>query len=99
GFYKCQRASLQDMLSAASLTAAFSPRFLRETLVFPYQLEGGGIALAVSDPTDLAARRAAEIVLGPNIEIKIAAFDDVATVLDQRLTYGEAEDGGAADGP
>jgi len=98
GFYKCQRATLQDMLSAVSLTAAFSPRFLRETLVFPYHVADGGIALAVADPTDLAARRAAEIVLGPKIEIKIAAFDDVATVLDQRLVYGEAEDGGAADG-
>ena len=75
--------------------AALSPRDPGVSLI---TLDGGGIALAVADPTDLAARRAAEIVLGPNIDIRIAAFDDVATVLDQRLVNGEAEDGGAADG-
>jgi general secretion pathway protein E len=97
-FYGYPRVTLQDMMAAASLTASFSPRFLRETLVFPCRLEGGDIALAIADPTDLAAKRAAEIVLGPNIDIRMAAFDDVATVLDQRLVNGEAEDNGVADG-
>jgi general secretion pathway protein E len=98
GFYQYPRVTLQDMMAAASLTASFSPRFLRETLVFPFSLGGGDIALAVADPTDLAAKRAAEIVLGPNIDIRMAAFDDVATVLDQRLVNGEVEENGAADG-
>jgi general secretion pathway protein E len=97
-FYGYSRVTLQDMMAAPALTASFSPRFLRETLVFPFSLEGGDIALAVADPTDLAAKRAAEIVLGPNIDIRMAAFDDVATVLDQRLVNGEAEENGTADG-
>jgi general secretion pathway protein E len=97
-FYRYPRVTLQDLMAAASLTASFSPRFLRETLVFPFSLEGGDIALAVADPTDLAAKRAAEIVLGPNIDIRMAAFDDVATVLDQRLVNGEVEENGVADG-
>ena len=90
-FYGYSRVALQDMLSATPLVAAFSQRFLRETLVFPYQAADHGIVLVIADPTDLAASRAAEIVLGPNIEIKVASFDDLTVVLDQRLTGDKAE--------
>jgi general secretion pathway protein E len=97
-FCNYQRVTLQDLLSAPPLIAAFSQRFLRETLVFPYQTADGGIALAVADPTDLAARRAAEIVLGPDIEIRMASFEDLAIVLDQRLVDDSPERRGDADG-
>jgi general secretion pathway protein E len=97
-FYMLPRMSLQDMLQAASLAASFSPRFLRETLVFPFRTSGNGAALAIADPSDVAARRAAEIVLGPDIEVRIAAFDDLGTVLDQRLTEDSAEAKADADG-
>ena len=96
-FYKYERVALQDMLSATPLVASFSQRFLRETLVFPYQGADQMVALAIADPTDLAARRAAEIVLGPKIEIKVASFDDLTAVLDQRLVSGSAEARGDAD--
>jgi len=91
-FHKLPRVTLQEMLQAASLVSSFSQRFLRETLIFPYQSAAGHTLLAVADPTDLAARRAAEIVLGPAIEIRVAAFDDLAVVLDQRLA-SESPDG------
>ena len=97
-FYKYDRVALQDMLSATPLVAAFSPRFLRETLVFPYQEADHGIVLVIADPTDLAARRAAEIVLGPNIEIKVASFDDLTVALDQRLARDMSEARADADG-
>jgi len=97
-FYGYERVTLEDMLSATSLVASFSQRFLRETLVFPYQAADHAIVLAIADPTDLAARRAAEIVLGPNIEIKVAAFDDLMVGLDQRLADDSAEGRGDADG-
>jgi general secretion pathway protein E len=97
-FYNYDRVALQDMLSATPLVAVFTQRFLRETLVFPYQEADHGIVLVIADPTDLAARRAAEIVLGPNIEIKVASFDDLTVALDQRLAVDEAEDRAAADG-
>jgi general secretion pathway protein E len=96
-FYKYDRVALQDMLSATPLVAAFAQRFLRETLVFPYQEANHRIVLVIADPTDLAARRAAEIVLGPNIEIKVASFDDLTVVLDQSLAGDEAEGRGDAD--
>jgi len=96
-FYHYERVTLEDMLSATPLVAAFSQRFLRETLVFPYQAADRGTVLAIADPTDLAARRAAEIVLGPNIEIRLAAFDDLAVVLDQRLVSDSLEGRGDTD--
>src|SRR5215468_1972427 len=36
-FFHCERVALQEMLAATPLITAFSQRFLRETLVFPYQ--------------------------------------------------------------
>jgi general secretion pathway protein E len=97
-FHNLPRLTLQDMLQAAPLVSSFSQRFLRETLVFPYQSADGAAVLAVADPTDLAAKRAAEIVLGPAIEIKVAAFDDLAVVLDQRLASDSPEGVVGADG-
>jgi general secretion pathway protein E len=96
-FHDLSRVMLQEMLQAAPLVSSFSQRFLRETLVFPYESTNGGAVLAVADPTDLAAKRAAEIVLGPAIEIKVAAFDDLAVVLDQRLA-SDSPEGAQADG-
>src|SRR3984893_2776382 len=96
-FFGCERVTLEDLLSATPLVASFSQRFLRETLVFPYQAADRGIVLAIADPTDLAARRAAEIVLGPDIEIKMASSDDLTVVLDQRLVDDSPEGRGDAD--
>src|SRR5205085_5298872 len=96
-FYEYERVALEDMLSGAPLVTSFSQRFLRETLIFPYQAGDHGIVLAIADPTDLAVRRAAEIVLGPDIEIKVASFDDLTVVLDQRLVNDSPEEGGDAD--
>jgi general secretion pathway protein E len=45
----------------------------------------------MADPTDHAARRAAELVLGPAIAFKVASFEDLAIVLDQKLDDGEEE--------
>jgi general secretion pathway protein E len=84
-FHGLQRIALQDMLAAAPLVAAFSQRFLREVAVFPHQSAGGAVVLAVADPTDSAARRAAEIVLGAGLIVKVAAFDDLTVALNRRL--------------
>jgi general secretion pathway protein E len=97
-FHELPRATLQEMLSATPLTASFSHRFLRETLVFPCRTADGGAILAVADPADQAAKRAAEIVLGPDIALRVAAFDDLAVVLDQRLVADSADGIGGADG-
>ena len=90
-FYGLERVTLQDMMSAVPLTASFSLRFLRETLVFPYRSPDGDAALAVVDPTDQAAQRAAQIVVGADVAIKVATSEDLAVVLNQRLDQHEAE--------
>ncbi|WP_024507288.1 GspE/PulE family protein [Bradyrhizobium sp. ARR65] len=91
-FFGVGRVSLQDMMSAEPLVAAFSQRFLRETVVFPYRIAGEGeTVLAVADPTDEAAQRAAQIVLGAGVVIKIATSEDLAVVLNQRLDESQAD--------
>ncbi len=93
-FADLERVTLQDMLSSPALGEAFSQRFLREMMVFPYQAADGGPVLAVADPTDTAARRAAEIVLRRDVTIKVASVEDLAVVLDRRLGDDDVELGG-----
>jgi general secretion pathway protein E len=95
-FHGLERVTLQDMMSAVPLAASFSSRFLRETLVFPYRSPDGYAVLAVADPTDQAAQRAAQIVLGAAVAIKVATSEDLAVVLDRRLDQHEADAGDAS---
>jgi general secretion pathway protein E len=99
-FHGLERTSLQEMMSAPPLVSSFSQRFLREMLVFPYQASDGAATLAIADPTDMAAQRAVQIVLGANVVMKVAVFEDIALVLDQRLEQGDLDpSGGAASQP
>jgi len=85
GFFRVPRIGLPDLLAAPPLADQFSRRFLREMLVFPYQSPDGEATLAVADPSDTAAVQAAGIVLGSDIRIQVASFEDIETALDQRL--------------
>jgi general secretion pathway protein E len=94
-FYGLERVSLQDMLSARPVVERFSQRFLREMTVFPYRSADESVVLAVADPADDAAKRAAEIVLGTDVAIKVASFEDITVALNQRLRAEDIEaDGG-----
>jgi general secretion pathway protein E len=84
-FYGLARVNLPDLLAASSLVPQFSRRFLREMTVFPYRSAEGSNVLAIADPSDVAAIRAAQIVLGNDVEVRIASFEDIAAILDQRL--------------
>jgi general secretion pathway protein E len=90
------RVTLQDLLAAPALNEAFSQRFLREMSVFPYQAPDGSAALAVADPTDRAAQRAAEIVLRRDVAITVASVEDLTVVLDRRLGEDNVEAEGAS---
>jgi general secretion pathway protein E len=94
-FYRLPRIALPQLVAAPPLTAKFSRRFLRETLVFPYQGAAGSCRLVLADPSDEAAVRAAEIVLGRPVEIEIGSYEDIATILTKRL--GE-DDEASSDG-
>ncbi|MBR0838951.1 type II/IV secretion system protein [Bradyrhizobium liaoningense] len=92
-FFDLPRVTLQEMMAAESRVQQFSRRFLREMAVFPCQPAGGPPVLVLADPTDRASIQAAAIVLGAAPTIRVASFEDIATVLDQRL--GEEESAGA----
>lgn len=90
-FYRLPRLGLQQLLTASSLAPKFSPRFLREMTIFPCQSEKGrGNKLVVADPTDSAAVRAVEIVLGGPVAVEVASFEDIATILSKRLDEDES---------
>ena len=91
-FCGLDRVSLHDLLAAAPAAGDFSQRFLREVLAYPYRAVDGKVVLAMADPTDYAARRAAELVLGPAIAFRVASSEDLAIVLDQRLGGGSEEE-------
>ncbi len=91
-FCGLDRVSLQDLLAATPAAADFSQRFLREVLAYPYRAADGTAVLAMADPTDFAARRAAELVLGPAIAFRVASSEDLAIALDRKL--GDAGDEG-----
>jgi general secretion pathway protein E len=84
-YYGLKRLSLPELVSASALTTRFSPRFLRDSAVLPFERPKGQFRLAMADPTDGASVRAAEIVLGGPVSVEIASFEDIATVLDQQL--------------
>src|SRR5215469_5916332 len=84
-FYGLIRVGLPELIAASPVTSAFSRRFLRETTVFPYRSADGRYRLALADPSDAAAMRAAEIVLGAPVQVEVASFEDIATALTERM--------------
>ena len=84
-YHELPRIDLPALMAAASSADRFTARFLRETAVFPHRDDAGRAALAVADPQDESAIRAAEIVLGGPVAIAVASYEDIATLLNERL--------------
>src|SRR5450432_3360342 len=89
------RLSLPQLLASTPCLDGFSRRFLRESTIFPVRSPSGSYRLAVADPSDTAAIRAAEIVFGEPVEVAVASFEDITTLLDQRV---EPDGTGADEG-
>ncbi len=85
GFYKLPRVDLQQLLAAPPELMQFSHRFLREMAVYPCRIEKLGLTLVVADPTDAASVQAAKIVLRAPFAIAIGSYEDIATVLAEKL--------------
>jgi general secretion pathway protein E len=96
GFFRLPRIALPDLLAATPLVKQFSRRFLREMTVFPFRAADGAVILAVGDPSDTAAVRAAAIVVGGDIKVVVASFEDITTALNQRLGEEDTAAAGAA---
>jgi general secretion pathway protein E len=95
-FFELPRIELAGLMSASQLADSFSQRFLRESCIFPCAGEAGRARLVLADPTDTAAIRAAEIVLGGPLDLAVASFEDIATVLAARLDEISARDAASA---
>jgi general secretion pathway protein E len=89
-YWKADRLGLPQLLASTPCLEGFSRRFLRESTLFPMVRSDGTHQVAIADPSDAAAIRATEIVLGGNVELLVASFEDIATVLDQRIDADEA---------
>jgi general secretion pathway protein E len=98
-FFRLPRIALPDLLAATPLVKQFSRRFLREMMVFPFRGADGAVILAVGDPSDTAAVRAAAIVVGGDIKVVVASFEDITTALNQRLGEEETAAGAATETP
>ncbi|MFG1282497.1 GspE/PulE family protein [Xanthobacter autotrophicus] len=96
-FYRLPRVSLPELMAAPALVSHFSPRFLREMTALPFRGADGAVRLAVGDPTDGAVRRAAEIALGEKVALMVASFEDIATVLTERLGGDEVPAAGITE--
>ena len=92
-YFGLVRLGLPQLLAATPCLEGFSRRFLRESTIFPFRGSSGGYQIAGADPADSASIRAAEIVFGATVEVTVASFEDITTVLDQRID----QDGGASD--
>ncbi|MGY8668368.1 ATPase, T2SS/T4P/T4SS family [Bradyrhizobium sp. UFLA05-109] len=93
-YFGLTRLSLPQLLTTTPCLNGFSRRFLRESTIFPFRAPNDGYRLAIADPSDTAAIRAAEIVFGAPVDIVVASYEDITTVLDQRA---DAEDASADD--
>ena len=89
-YWNIGRLGLPQLLASTPCLDGFSRRFLRESMLFPMVRPDGSHLVALADPSDTAAIRATEIVLGGEVELLAASFEDIATVLDQRIEADEA---------
>jgi general secretion pathway protein E len=90
-YYRRPRMTLPELLASPPLVERFTRRFLRETMIFPYDAGGGRFGLAVADPTDVAAQKGAEIVLGGPVAVSVASFEDIGAARIERRGWDEEE--------
>jgi general secretion pathway protein E len=97
-FFRLRRLTLPQLIGARPLIGRFTQRFLRETAVFPFEEGTDQFCLAMGDPGDLAAQKAAALVLGAPAEIAVASFEDIATALMERLGPDEQRTAETSEG-
>jgi general secretion pathway protein E len=95
-FFGLRRLTLLELAELRSRSDRFAARFLREASLLPFEEDSGSFAVAVGDPADTQALQAAEIVFGAPIEIAVASFEDIATVLGEALDAADATASGRA---
>ncbi|MDB5617786.1 ATPase, T2SS/T4P/T4SS family [Tardiphaga sp.] len=91
-YWGVARLGLPQLLGSTPCLDGFSRRFMRESTIYPIRTGNGRYQLAVADPSDIAAVRAAELVFGTTVDVAVASYEDIATVLDQRIDADDVGD-------
>ena len=83
-FFSLPKVALPELARARSLADHFAPRFLRDVGVFPFEAADRRPTLAMGDPMDRHALKAAELALGAACEVVVASFEDIAAALGEQ---------------
>src|SRR5271157_2643450 len=97
-FFGLRKLTLVELAELRSLADRFTPRFLREASLFPFEMEDGTFALAAGDPSDAQTLQGVEIVFGAPFELVTASFEDIATALGDKLDAADATAAGGRAG-
>jgi general secretion pathway protein E len=89
-FHDLPRAIPAELRSGRALVDRFSPRFLREFAIYPYETAAGEVRLAIADPSDSAVLSTMELTLGRTCVREVAAFDEIEEALRGIIGAGEA---------
>jgi general secretion pathway protein E len=79
-------------MAAEPLAGSFAGRFLREAAIYPFAGHDGRAYVAMADPGDTEALRAAEIALDATAEVVVASFEDISSALDKFAGAEEANE-------
>ena len=88
-------ATLSTLPSAPELEG-LSPRFLRQSLLFPVSIEEGTLTLAMADPLDFEAINAVQTFSKLEVRPQLAAEQDIIDALDR--VYAESDQQSATIG-
>jgi len=83
-------ATLSTPPSAPELEG-LSPRFLRQSLIFPVAIEEGALVLAMADPLDFEAINAVQTFSKLEVRPQLASEQDILDALDRNYAEGERQ--------
>ena len=79
-----------DWPKTSVLAEVLSPRYLREQKMLPLSANDQGVVLAAADPGDTASIDAIRLAAGRNLELRVAAAEDIVAAIDRLKLVDEA---------
>lgn len=87
-FHGLPRADFDELQAGSPLTVKFSPRFLRDWAIYPYESKSKELRLAVADLSDSSVLRMIELTLGQVPVREVASFEEIDSLLRGQDTGG-----------
>ena len=79
-----------DWPKTSVLAEVLSPRYLREQKMLPLSANDQDVVLAAADPGDTASIDAIRLAAGRNLELRVAAAEDIVAAIDRLKLVDEA---------